>query len=124
MPKKTKEAVNVALHAIEKCKHRILMFEYALQDIRGNHDRFNDAVEVIYSRLYRKLNEAYAALFMWGNVVPEEAQKEAKKAAFKHYLKERSAIMEYLDIELESPGSWFADEEEEFRKEIEEAKTK
>ncbi len=122
--KKISRAVQCSLNAIEICKQRIVKFHHVINGIRndgGRDERLDNAIEVIHSRLYQKLNDAYATLFMWGNVAPEEAQKEARKAAFQHYLKEQSAIMEYLDMELQSPGMWYSKEEEQFRKEIEEA---
>ena len=122
--KKINQAVKAALNAVEALKHRIVMFQHVVNGVRKDSidERFDGAVETINSRLYRKLNDAYATLFMWGNIAPEEAQREAKKAAFQHYLSERTAIMQYLNLELENPGMWFSEEEEQFRREIEEKK--
>lgn len=124
---KINQAVQAALNTIEDCKRRILMFEYAIRGMKNDsvisiNSLFETSVEVIHSKLYQKLNDAYSVLFMWGNIVPPEAMKEARKAAFKGYLKESDAIMQYLDMNLESPGCWDSKEEEEFRAEIEQFK--
>lgn len=119
---KVKNAIKVALNTIEQCKYRIVMFEYSIRNRPRDDKTFDNAVNVIYAKLYRDLNDAYSALFMWGNIVPEEAQKEARKAAFKHYLGEKQAIMNYLQMDFKDPSQWYSSEEEEFRKEIEEAK--
>ena len=116
---KINQAVQNALNAVEVCKHKILMFEYAIQGIGHNNDHLKSNISAIYAELFKKLNRAYEVLFMWGNVAPEESLREAKKHAFDKFLNERQSIMHYLDINLEHPNMYFTDEEEEFRKEIE-----
>jgi len=119
------QAAKAALARIEIAKSRIHALHYVMQGIResryGETPELREDFSRLHSFLYRELNDAYATLFLWG-VVDPATLREARKAAFEHYLREGASIMQYLDMRGKHPGMWSADEEKEFRAEIEAAK--
>ena len=118
---KINQALQAQLKRIEICKSRIVALMYAVE---GTRDKFSRKQEQEFSSLtaalFSNLNEAYRSYFMFANIEGGDAQKEAKKAAYRHYLKTGSSIMDYLTFDGNVPSQWWAEDEENFRKEIEE----
>jgi hypothetical protein len=118
--KKIDQAVVAALKAVEIAKSRIHALHYAMQGARergfGNVKEQQE-FSALHSLLYKNLNDAYRDLFMWG-VVSKDAERLARKEAFRHYLREGVTIMQYLDHTRMHPSQWSAQEEKEFRAEI------
>jgi hypothetical protein len=124
--KKIDEAAVAALARIKLCEQRLEALHFAMNglDQFRSEKEVSDATTVLHMRLYREMNDAYSMLFMFTNVGRNlTLQKEATRLAYKHFLDKRHAIMGYLGTDGGYEGRWYAKDEEEFRKEIEEAKT-
>ena len=121
MKKMMNMATTQALADVNTSKMRLQAFEFATQKMelgrRAPHMR--TAIETIYLELQRRLNDAYDRVFMWGLLVDDETKRVARRMAYKRFLREGMAIMQYLEPDAESPrlGYSMADYEE-FRGEL------
>ena len=98
-------------------QQRIAALHYAAKPIRENNyeDLAKQDFESLHVSLYRRLNDAYSRVFMFGVVSCDKSlMAQAKKMAFDRYLKENNEIMSYLDFH----GSYPVALEDEFRKEL------
>ena len=121
----TKSAFVEAYSKIKDIEQRITALHYALNPLREKWNRYGEGYNAhkndfsrIHSDLYGELNDAYRAAFMWASVSGDKSLlAQAKKLAFDRFLKENSAIMEYLGIKYSQ--SYSSDLEKEFRAELE-----
>lgn len=118
---KVEEAIDAAFAGVELQESRVRAFEYAVREVAGRFPGLSGALSEVRAAIYQNLLDAYRRVFMWGLLEPK-ARLRAKELAFSKFLKEDAAIMEYLDPEHKSPGGWMSEEEERFRREIEELK--
>ena len=118
---KIDNALAAAIAGVELAEKRIQAFKFITEGLSEfDYRQCNEELAQVHSMLYKKLNEQYRQVFMWGVLKPE-LRLAAKELALKHYLKKDSEIMNYLDSEGKT-NSYYKDEEEQFRKEIEELK--
>lgn len=126
MPKKINTTVlQTVLDRIALAETRIRALVFIMDGIPDYQRRESGSVyqyhSALHAVLYQQLNDAYRDLLMIG-LLGKKAQREARKRAFEHYLKANNSIMHLLDLRGHHPGIFSADEEKEFRAEIEEAK--
>lgn len=118
--KKLDKAAEVALAKIELCEQRIHALAFAVWGLELRPGEAREEHNALYAILYRRLNEAYRDLFMWGVVIGDDVRKEARRMAYKRFLEEGKTIMGYLDMTNTYSGHWNKKEVEEFRAEIKE----
>ncbi len=110
-----------ALATVELCEQRLAALHFAMKGIESRTKELSEECNRLHTQLCDNLNNAYRNIFMWGIVTNKpEYQKEARRIAFKKFLAEQINIMCYLELDNQYPGSWQVEEEEEFRKEIDE----
>lgn len=117
-----KECAENALAEIQRVESQIVALHYACKDVRQDYSYEQAAIKdfsALHGSLYRRLNEAYRKLFMFGAISTDnETLYKAREKAFEHYLDEKSSIMGYLGFK----DSWECELEDRFRSEIKQAK--
>ena len=76
------------------------------------------AIQTIYLELQRQLNDDYGQFFMWALVLDGETKHMARRMAYKRFLREGMAIMNYLEPDGESPFAYSGADCEDFRGEL------
>jgi hypothetical protein len=118
------ECAENALTEIQRIESQIVALHYACCDIRKDYSYEQEAIKdfsALNGSLYRRLNEAYRKLFMFGVVSTDNKMlHKAREKAFEHYLGEKNSIMGYLGFK----DSWECELEDRFRSEIKCAKEK
>ena len=116
------ECAENALAEIQKIESQIVALHYACKEIREDYSYEQMAIKdfsALHASLYRRLNEAYRKLFMFGAIsIDNEMLYIARQKAFAHYLGQKDYIIGYLGFK----GSWECELEERFRSEIQCAK--
>jgi hypothetical protein len=116
------ECAENSLVEIQKIESQIVALHYACRDIRKDYSYEQEAIKdfsALHGSLYRRLNEAYRKLFMFGAISTDNKMLyKARKKAFEHYLSEKSSIMGYLGFK----DSWECELEDRFRSEVKCAK--
>lgn len=117
---KLNQAFYTALDRVEVAKSRILALHYAFYPLRSA-GRFSGEPKkefsALHALLYEQLNDAFRALLMFADFVGPEKHDAARLAAAKHYLNEKSSIMQYLGFD----GEYGALDDSLFREEIKQA---
>ena len=113
-------ATTQALADVNTSKMRVQAFEFATHKMplgtRTPHLR--TAIESIYLELHRQLNDAYGQFFMWALALDGETKHTARRMAYKRFLREGMAIMNYLEPDGDSPFAYSGADYEEFRAEL------
>lgn len=114
---KVNQAWVAALARVELYKQKIEALHFAVSDLRSDSaSEAHQDFAALHAWLYKKLNQAYQDLFMFG-LFNEATTKEARRVAYDHFLAERKSIMQFLETSGKYPGRWTAREEIEFRQE-------
>lgn len=119
MNKQLEQSMQLALDRVVVCKMRLVAMMFACR--KGNWERYrtdsNDReYDALFLQLHRQILDAYRYLFMFGCVIPAEMLRKARESALELWGRERQEIMHLLDLNLDSPGSYRADIEDQFRK--------
>ena len=111
-----------AMATVEICQQRILCLQYVIRGIRHMYSKKTEEdYQSLFAELYRNLNNAYEMVMMFAHVTrKEEHIREARKIAYKNFLKEGISIMQFLQLDFDLPNAYQCKLEDEFRKEIEE----
>lgn len=116
------ECAENALEEIQRIESQIFALHYACKEIREDYSYEQMAIKdfsALHASLYRRLNEAYRKLFMFGAISTDnEMLYKAREKAFQHYLGQKEYIMGYLGFK----DSWECELEDRFRSEIKRAK--
>jgi len=120
----TKKMMNMAatqaLADVNTSEMRIQALEFATHKIglstRTPHLR--TAIDTIYLELQRQLNDAHRRLLLWGAMLDGQTKQTARRLAYKRFLREGMAIMEYLEPDADSPFAYSITNYEEFRGEL------
>ena len=113
-------AATQALADVNTGKMRLQAFAFATDKMelgpRTPHLRI--AIQTIYLELQRQLNDAYGQFFMWALALDDETKHTARRMAYKRFLREGMAIMNYLEPDGESPFAYSGADYDEFRDEL------
>ena len=109
-------AATQALADVNTGKMRVHAFEFATQKMHlGMHTpHLRTAIQAIYLELQQQLNYAYGQFFMWALVLDDETKHTARRMAYKRFLREGMAIMNYLEPDGDSPFAYSGADYEEF----------
>lgn len=109
-----------ALADVHTGEMRVQAFEFATHkiDLGTRTPHLRTALETIYLELQRQLNYAHGRLYMWALALDDETKHKARRMAYKRFLREGMAIMNYLEPGGESPFRYSLDDYEEFRAEL------
>ena len=126
MGRKVNRAILMALVTIEYTEQRIASHALVMEGFQhggryGSKEALHNASTVIHMELYRQLNEAYRQLMMMAGLGTTEQQANVRRQAQHRFLRKGMGIMSNLGLYGETPGRWRCADEDEFRKEIEEA---
>lgn len=109
-----------ALADVHTGEMRIQAFEFATQKMplgtRTPHLRI--AIETVYLELQKQLNYAHGRLYIWALALDNETKHLARRMAYKRFLREGMAIMNYLEPDADSPMRYSVADYDEFRAEL------
>lgn len=110
-----------ALADVHTGEMRVQAFEFAIQKMKlgTRTPHLRTALETIYLELQRQLNYAHGQFYMWALTLDAETKHLARRIAYKRFLREGMAIMQYLEPDADLPrfGYSMADYKE-FRGEL------
>lgn len=120
--KRINQAAAQALANIELQSQRIEALAWVARGLQAEYGstprEINEAVSVLTSALYRRLNDFYRSLFMFSLFSPETEAK-AKELAYRRFLRERMSIVQYLELDERIPHRYRSSLPDELRQEIE-----
>lgn len=93
-----------AMTAVEIRKQHLLCLSYVIDSIPNLRDSEQREFSALYSMLHKRLNDAYETALLFAHATrKEEHIREARKIAYKHYLKRGMQIIHYQSLDLEYP---------------------
>ena len=109
-----------ALADIHTGKMRLQAFEFAIQkmSLGTRTPHLSTAIQVISLELHHQLNGAHSQLFMWALALDGETKHTALRMAYKRFLREGMAIMNYLEPDGDSPFAYSGADYDDFRDEL------
>ena len=123
----SKNNMETAIRETYKCiliwQKRQEALMYALGGIDSRFDNgahLRTSAEPLWNHLMQKEIDGWRKLFMWA-MADEKWAEEARKLARERFLKEGSEIMHYLNPSRELPGSYFSEDYDAWRAEIDRA---
>lgn len=99
---------------------RIQALEFATykMELATRSPHLRTAIETIYLELQRQLNDAHSRLLLWGVMLDGQTKHTARRMAYKRFLREGRAIMQYLEPDADLPMRYSVADYEEFRDEL------
>ena len=109
-----------ALADVRTAEIRVQAFQFATHkmELGTRTPHLRAALETIYLELQRRLNDRHGQFYMWAMVSDDETKHTARRIAYKRFLREGMAIMNYLEPDGESPFRYSVADYEEFRDEL------
>ena len=113
-------AATQALADVRTAEMRVQAFEFATHkmELGTRTPHLRTAIETIYLELQRRLNDRHGQFYMWAVLLDDETKHRARRMAYKRFLREGRAIMNYLEPDAGSPLRYSVADYEEFREEL------
>jgi len=113
-------AATQALADVNTSKMRIQAFQFVTHkmELGTRTAHLRNAIDTIYLELQRQLNDAHSRLLLWGAMLDGQTKHIARRLAYKRFLREGMAIMQYLEPDAASPFRYSVANYEEFRAEL------
>lgn len=119
----TERMIKETLAVIEETQLHITSVVHAARFVE-NHNRLAGKradYASIHAALMEIENNEWRKLLMWGLVAKPKLRERVKAMARDRFLSSRSSVTEWLSPSHIQPSSWLVEEEETFRKMIEQA---
>jgi hypothetical protein len=125
-PRKLSKAAHTALQAVLYRESQCKAFQVLVEQIYHDHgnrqptSQLSSAIDVISDYFVNKSLEAHRNLLLWMHVTPESLPEELRVAVVNKFVGSGKMIMHRLKTNLVLPSQWKADDEDQFRAEIDE----
>jgi len=113
-------AATQALADVNTCEMRVQALQFATHkmELGTRTPHLRTAIETVHLELQGQLNDAHSRLLLWGAMLDGQTKHTARRLAYKRFLREGMAIMQYLEPDAELPFAYSVDDYEEFRDEL------
>ena len=120
MKKMMNIAATQALADVRTAEMRVQALQFATHKMEQGTctPHLRTALETIYLELQRRLNDRHGQFYMWAVLLDAETKHTARRMAYKRFLRDGMAIMNYLGPDGESPFRYSVADYEEFRDEL------
>ena len=108
----------VAYDTLQLWQKRVIALHMAVNNTGHQTSIVLEAKNILHDEIYKQINHAYGIYFMFALGGDSVNIKTAKQIAYHRYFSSHMSIMGYQETDFTRPGSFYAKDEETFKKDI------